>query len=398
MTRVDGQKVVRHALATLSCTWKLVHLVAIGKAAVAMTRGALDVLGNRIAAGLVITKVGYSGSLDNNLPVRVLEAAHPIPDASSLRAGNFLLDFMQSRSDNNARKKFLFLISGGTSSLVESLPEFVTLEELRRVNAWLLGSGLDIHQVNRIRKRLSRIKGGRLAACLGQHSASVLLLSDVPGDDPASIGSGLLVPDEGDVDLDMVPEWLRALLVQTPPLPSPGDPMFANLDVRVVGCLTDALRGAAARARSRGYPVRLTSGILTGDAAEQGRTLATALALGEPGVYLWGGETTVVLPPAPGKGGRNQHLALAAAREIQGREDLFLLAAGTDGSDGPGSWAGALVDGGTIARGRAAGLDPDLSLAQADAQTFLAASGDLLHTGPTGTNVMDLVIGLKRLP
>ncbi|MBF0152361.1 MAG: DUF4147 domain-containing protein [Magnetococcales bacterium] len=396
LTRVHGRKVVRSSLVSLSCAWRSVSLVALGKAALAMTQGALDVLGDRVRAGLIVTKTGHGGSLGGGVPMRILEAAHPLPDASSLYAGQALLDFLRARCANAPGERFLFLLSGGSSSLVESLPGHCTLEDLRRVNAWLLGSGLDIHQMNRIRKRFSVIKGGRLARHLEGEQATALLLSDVPGDDPGSIGSGLLVPDKDDSLLpEKLPGWLEELLMQTPPLLRPDDPLFSQVAVRVVGRLADALAAAAARARSRGYPVRLVSAMLTGDAAEQGRSLAMTLLQGEPGIYLWGGETTVVLPPHPGKGGRNQQCALSAARVIQGRNDCILLAAGTDGSDGDGPWAGALVDGGTLARGRDAGLDPEASLAQADAQTFLAASGGLLSTGPTGTNVMDLVIGLK---
>ncbi|MBF0176213.1 MAG: DUF4147 domain-containing protein, partial [Magnetococcales bacterium] len=396
LTRVNGQNVVQTTLPSLIGTEEPVKLVAIGKAAMAMTRGALNVLGEQIRAGLVITKSGHGGLFDANLPIRVWESAHPVPDASSLEAGALLLDFLHARPDCIGNKKFLFLISGGASSLVECLPEQVTLADLQRVNAWLLGSGLEIHHMNRIRKCLSRIKGGRLMTHLGGVPATALLLSDVPGDHPGTIGSGLLVSEEAQALPETLPGWLHVLLAQTPPWPRPEDTLSPHVDLHVVGRNTDALRAAGERAAALGFPVRKADGTLAGDAVEQGRLLADELLRGEPGIYLWGGETTVTLPPSPGKGGRNQSLALAAAREIQGRDDLFILAAGTDGSDGPGSWAGALVDGKTIARGRRAGLDPEISLLQADAQTFLTASKDLLQTGPTGTNVMDMVIGLRQ--
>ncbi|MBF0425113.1 MAG: DUF4147 domain-containing protein [Magnetococcales bacterium] len=395
LTRVDGRKVARAALAPLACTWPAVRLVAVGKAALAMTQGALAILGDRVRAGLVVTKAGHGGSLPPGVPIRILEAGHPLPDATSLQAGAALLDFLAADPARTEEERGLFLLSGGASALVEALPDRVTLEDLRRVNGWLLGSGLDIHQMNRIRKRLSRIKGGRLAAHLAGRSATVLLLSDVPGDNPASIGSGPLLPELDTPLPEGLPTWLRELLDRVPPPPVPGDPMFARIDTRLIGSVGDALRAAGLRARCRGWHVRLAAGTLSGDAATQGAAVAAALLQGAPGVYLWGGETTVVLPPNPGRGGRNQHLALAAAQVIQGREDVIILAAGSDGSDADSPWAGAVVDGKTIARGQAAGHDPVQALARADAQAFLAASGGLLATGPTGTNVMDLVIGLK---
>jgi hydroxypyruvate reductase len=309
-------------------------------------------------------------------------------------AGARLLAFLH---DAPTEATMLFLISGGASSLVEVLPPAMSLAELQQVNRWLMGSGWDIHRMNVLRKRLSAIKGGRLAAWLKGQRTVQLLISDVPGDDPGDIGSGLLIPDDGAaVEGPSLPEWLHDLLRRIPPSPLPPPAAFAAVETHIVASLDQALSAAAAAAHRQGYQVWRDAQRLHGEAAATGRRLARTLIDGAPGIYLWGGETTMCLPAMPGRGGRNQHLALAAAEVLAGHDKVWLLAAGSDGSDGPGADAGALVDGGTVARGGLDGLDAADCLRRADAGSFLAASGDLINTGPTGTNVMDVVIGLKR--
>ena len=373
----------------------VVHVIAIGKAAAAMTRGALDVLGERVARGFVVTKGGHGDdalTLSPNLCC--MEAGHPLPDAKSLEAGTALLAFIDSVPRDAS---LLFLISGGASSLVEVLTDGVTLDDLRRTNTWLLGSGLDIAAMNAVRKALSAIKGGRLVAHLQGRRALVMMISDVRGDDPAVIGSGLLVADTAVPRLDALalPDWLTVLCRRSPVINSAS---AANVDVRIVARLTDAQRAAMRQARALGYDCCVHETFLAGEARTAGQFVARTLRDSAPGVHIWGGETTVVLPARPGRGGRNQTLALAAALELQGRDDCVLLALGSDGTDGPTEDAGALVDGGTIARGELDGVDAQHCLVCADSGKFLEASGDLVHTGPTGTNVMDLVIGLKRNP
>lgn len=371
-----------------------VHVVAIGKAAASMAAGAADMLGEDLDAGLVLTKTGHcqeSGKIADR--VRCMESSHPVPDAGSLQAGAALLEFIDTAP---AEARFLFLISGGASSLVERLPENVGAGELSRVNRWLLGSGISIHGMNRVRKALSAIKGGRLAAHLAGRPALNLLISDVPGDDPRSIGSGLLIPHVP-ADLSLVglelPEWLSELAGGFPPLPEHS--VFEKVHSHIVASPAHAWEAAARKAEEVGYAVRRHDALVEGDALEVGQQLAGKVAEGPPALSIWGGETTVRLPPRPGRGGRCQSLALAAAQVLQGREGVWFLAAGTDGTDGPSDDAGALVDGGTVSRGALAGLSADRSLTEADAGKFLAASGDLIHTGPTGTNVMDLMLGLK---
>lgn len=368
-----------------------VHVIAIGKAACPMARGAVEALGERIRGALIVTKHGHA----EPLPWPVIEAGHPVPDSASLAAGERLLAFVAALPPE---APVLVLLSGGASALVERLPEGAGLEHLRRLNEWILASGRDIAAANRIRKRLSLVKGGRLAARLAPRAVLCLAISDVPGDDPRYIGSGPLVADAsiGEEPIDDAPADLRALLARTPPPPAADDPAFARVRVEIVARLADAKQAAARAARERGLDAVVEPEPLRGDALEAGVRLAARLLESCPRqVRVWGGETTVRLPPRPGRGGRNQSFALAAALALRGKPGVYLLAAGTDGTDGPTEDAGALVDGETVARGEAAGLDAGRALAGADAGTFLAASGDLIRTGPTGTNVMDLVLGLR---
>jgi len=392
LARVEGAAAVAgwlraHSLAT-PC-----RLIAIGKAAQSMAKGAHQVLGDGISQGLVISKHGHlDDAFCKALHWEAIEAAHPVPDESSLQAGRRLLDFISQENEG----PLLFLLSGGASSLVEAPIAGVDLDFLARTNTWLLGSGLDIVQMNLVRKGLSRIKGGGLLSLLAGREVEALAISDVPGDLPGAIGSGLLVPEPDlreQLDRLPLPEWLatrlQAGLAQRP--------VFAGKPpaLHIVANLDSAKQAAAERARALGYAVTLHESFLEGEAGLAGERLARELRAGEPGIAIWGGETTVLLPPEPGQGGRNQHLALAAAVALAGCEGCYLLAAGSDGSDGPTQDAGALVDGGTLQRAALEGFDAASSLAAADAGRLLEASGDLVTTGPTGTNVMDLVIGLK---
>ncbi len=364
LARVDGRRCTREALrgAEAGPVWA----VAIGKAAAAMALGARDALGASLERLLVVSPRGHGAEALAATPgAEVLESAHPVPDERSLRAGARLLDWLDALP---ASVQPLFLISGGASSLAEVPMPGVTLEQLARLSQLGLAAGRDIVTLNAERARCSQIKGGRLAARLGGRGGRALLISDVPGDDPAVIGSGILAPaPEGDA--------IRREVI-------------ASVDM--------AMGAAAEAARARGLTVRRATGRFSGDAARLATQFTHELALGEAQVRVWGGESTVQLPAAPGRGGRNQHLALAAARLIAGYPELALLAAGTDGIDGPTEDAGAVVDGETCGRIAVLGLDPDDSLRHADSGTALAAAGALLRTGPTGTNVADLVIGVKR--
>lgn len=391
LARVDGRQCVKESLKTLPGN---VSLVAIGKAALAMTQGAVDLLGHRVVDGLVISKPGH---LDlewlETKGLKGLEGGHPLPDASSLRAGEALIRYLSALPED---RQLLFLISGGASSLVERLREGVDLTQLQRVNAWLLGSGLPIDAMNRVRRSISQIKGGGLITTLAGRPARLLLISDVPGDDPGVIGSGLLVPQQADADdlQDLqLPAWLLACLLEPA---RPSMEAITNIQLEIVASLRMAREAAAEKAHELGYAVALQHAHIGGDVEVVGRRLAYELRDAWPGLYIWGGEPTIRLPEQPGRGGRNQHLALSVAGHIVGNRQVCFLSAGTDGGDGPGEDAGALVDGATISRGRlASGFDYEKCLAQADSGSFLEASGDLINTGPTGTNVMDLMLGIK---
>ncbi len=369
------------------------RLVAIGKAAQSMALGARQVLGDQIESALIITKTDHLDSLAcQRLGWEGIEASHPVPDAMSLQAGERLLAFL---AEDNALP-LLMLISGGASSLLEVPVKGVDLDFLARANSWLLGSGLDIVQMNRVRKSLSRVKGGGLLASMQGREIYALAISDVPGDAPAAIGSGLLVPEPDLADKVAqisLPDWLQSA-VETGLAERP-DGITEGPDVHIVANLTLAKAAAAERAAESEHKVFLHEAFLDGEAGETGARLASLVQAGEPGVHIWGGETTVQLPEQPGRGGRNQHLALSAAITLSGSADCYLLAGGTDGTDGPTEDAGALVDGGTLQRIQAVGMDVSQALRAADAGSVLEASGDLITTGPTGTNVMDLVVGLK---
>lgn len=364
------------------------HLVALGKAAGAMTAGALEADGEGLRSGLVITRHGYldDAAVYRDPRILALEAGHPLPDEHSLAAGAALRLFLEQAPDD---ARFLFLVSGGASSLAEVPVPGVSLQDLRQLNLWLLGSGLPIGAVNRVRTAVSRIKGGRLAAELHGRAATLLLMSDVPGDVPEDIGSGLLLPS--------APQTLPELPLRFAALPLQGKPVPASAGVHahIVASNRHAREALAAAARAAGHAVEDHGSFPEADAAACGERIAQILLKAAKGVHVWGGETTVKLPENPGQGGRNQHLALAAARVLAGTAGVALLAAGTDGSDGGSDDAGALVDGATLERGSDAGYDAADCLARADAGSFLEVSGDLVHTGPTGTNVMDLVIAFK---
>lgn len=393
LTRVCGCSVVRRYLeeAPLQEGYRL---VAIGKAAAAMTRGALYAEAGKIDAGLVITKTGYmDDELQTVTRLQCLESEHPIPGESSLVAGRLLVDFI-TRCPSSCR--LLFLISGGASSLVEVLPRDLTLDMLQRVNNRLIGSRMKISEMNRIRCAISLIKGGRLIHYLRERPTIALYISDVPDDDPAIIGSGLLVPpNTASPDLRL-PVEISSILGNIALPVGNSLPKPSNVVNYIVATLEDAKHAAAAKARELGHAVTVHSDFLQGDPSRVAAHIVAKIRESAPGVHIWGGETFVKLPEVCGRGGRNQHLALALALELRADQDLVLLAAGTDGTDGPTQDAGGLVDGETLQRADRLGLDAQQYLRNADAGHFLQATGDLLRTGPTGTNVMDLVIGFKK--
>jgi glycerate 2-kinase len=382
-----------------------VLLVAAGKPALGMARGAAVA---RPTAGFVVAPHGAPG---DGLPgTVVLHGAHPVPDTSGARATARVLDAVRAAAPDTL---VLVLLGGGASSLLVAPAGAVTLADKQAVTAALLASGADIVALNTVRKHCSSIKGGRLARA-ARDAAGVwtLLLSDVAGDDPAIIASGPTVADQTTFAdaRDVVERWLApdavpprvrahvdaGVLGRAEESVKPGDAVLDRTVTRVLAGNRTAVDAAAVRARRLGFEPHPIRDPLRGDAADAARlVVATLDALPRHAAVavVAGGETTVHVVRG-GRGGRSQHLALAAAVALAGRPGV-LLAAGTDGVDGPTDAAGACVDGRSIARARARAFDPAAALAATDSHPLLAATGDLVRTGPTGTNVADLVVALR---
>ncbi len=330
------------------------RILAVGKAAAPMARAALDRFGNLPC--LVVTKDGHADDLPD--AAHVIEAAHPVPDERSLSAGRALREAVEAMGPES---HLLLLVSGGASSLAEDLVNGATLDDLALLNNRLLSEGLDITAMNAERRKLSRIKGGGLLSRFPGRKLDVLAISDVPGDDLNVIGSGIGVPPER-------PRFLARIVASN-------------------GIARDA---AARRAEALGLEVIETAESLHDDLDALGPRLGEQLRGMGRGAIILGGEPTVVLPRRPGRGGRNQALALTLAREITGHDDLTVIVGGTDGTDGPTEAAGGIVDGMTWGQGA------ERALKAADSGTWLDRHGCLLTTGPTGTNVMDLLVAIRQ--
>jgi glycerate 2-kinase len=400
-----------------------VRLFALGKAAFPMARAAVDALRRRDRApvGGVIVAPADDPAPDPSLEVAVGD--HPEPGARSLAAAEALA---RATARVEPGDEAWVLLSGGATSLLGAPVEGVTRDHLTSLYALLLGSGLDIVAMNRIRKRFSRWGAGRLAAALGRARVRVFVVSDVIGDDLTSIASGPCEPDPTTAATvraaleqaglwSRLPDPLREMVAavaagRAPETPKPGDPAFARVETRLIASNRLALEAAAARATALGLVPRLMQPALSGEAADAGRQIAATVLTyrggsgsqppASPSCLIWGGETTVTLGSGPtGQGGRSQELALAAARVLAGAAvpqgvSPAILAAGTDGRDGPTDAAGAVVDSTTWEAIRRAGRDPARDLATHDAYPPLDAVGALLRPGLTGTNVMDVVFAV----
>ncbi len=364
------------------------YCVAIGKAAPAMLQGVLDCQADLKQALLICPPRQCSRSIRKNKHITIVESSHPVPDQSSLDAGDALLRFLASVPQG---EKLLVLISGGTSSLVEVPIEGLSLDELQSINRYLLASGKNIHQMNAWRKQFSRIKGGGLLDRVQLDHCTQLLISDVQNDDASVIGSGLLVASS-DQSLDD-DSFLHELHSKHQCEPSD---YSASIETHLVATQQQAIKAAREEAERMGLDCYVHDEFLSGEASEQGERIGQWLQDAPAGVHIWGGETTVTLPERPGIGGRNQQFALAAAEVLEGFNDISLLAAGTDGVDGNTPCAGAVVYGSTAQSVRQLGMDITEALQKANAGKVLMATEYILQTGPTNTNVMDLVIAYKR--
>jgi glycerate 2-kinase len=415
---VNPGPAVAQRLARLDRAARRRWILALGKAAIPMARAAVETLaswGQEPVGGVIVGPAAHAPP-HGCLPV--VPGDHPEPGAASLAAAEAL---GEATSRIGAEDDVWVLLSGGASSLLAAPVPGLTPAELTALYRLLLGSGLDIAAMNRIRKRFSRWGGGRLAAALAPARVQVFVVSDVIGDDLASIASGPCVPDtataadvrrllEGAGLWDRIPDAARRLVLatesgETAETPKPGDRAFARVTLELIASNRLALEAAARRAAELGLATEVAESPLAGEASATGASVAAMLVqhCRRPGIpqpapsrcCIWGGETTVTLGDAPtGLGGRCQELALAAARALDGTPGVALLAAGTDGRDGPTDAAGAIVDGRTWRAVAAAGRDPVRDLAAHDAYRALDAAGALLKVGLTGTNVMDVVIGI----
>lgn len=331
------------------------QIIAVGKAATAMACAAHEVFPE--SPLLIVTK--YHHAEGAPAAADVMEAAHPVLDENSIAAGARVLETVQNMS---ADRHLMLLVSGGASALVEAPADGLSLDDLSSRAQQMLASGADIHAMNAARMQASRIKGGKLLGAFRGARVTTLAISDVEGDSLQVIGSGIGA--------------------------APAEPAF-TFEARIVASNAIARAAVCRAATEAGLIVGHEEETLYADVNAVAPRIAAALKNASPGVHLFGGEPTVVLPPDPGQGGRNQALALLLAREIAGVQGLQILVAGTDGTDGPTDAAGAIVDGATWEASGQEALD------RADAGRWLDARGALLKTGPTGTNVMDLVIARK---
>ncbi|MGO9241238.1 MAG: glycerate kinase [Bryobacteraceae bacterium] len=393
--------------------FRRIIVLGAGKASARMAAALERLLGGRISSGLINTKYGHLARLRH---IALNECGHPIPDSAGVDGSRRIAALA---AEATARDLVICLISGGASALMPLPVEPITLDEKQAATRLLLACGATIHEINSVRKHISAIKGGQLARLAAPARVVALLLSDVIGDPLDVIGSGPTAPDDSTFAgawaviekyalQDRIPAVIRhhleaGLLGEIGETPKPGDACFRRVQNLVVGSNRLAVDAAAASARRRGYKPVVLSTLIDGEtrdiASMHAAILKEALASGRPArppvCFISGGETTVTLR-GDGLGGRNQEFALACALALDGIPRAVVLSAGTDGTDGPTDAAGALADGRTLARARALGLDAATSLARNDSYHFFHALGDLVMTGPTGTNVMDVRLLLAR--
>jgi glycerate 2-kinase len=373
-------------------------VIGAGKGA-AQLAAAFETLWPRPLSGVVVTRYGYGCATKH---IRVIEAAHPVPDEAGLAASAALFDAVRGLTPDDL---VVALICGGGSALLPCPPQGMDLQDEAALNRALLASGAPISVMNAIRKQVSGIKGGRLAAACHPAPVLSLVVSDVPGDDPAQVASGPTVPDA--VSREQARAMIKAWRIALPPkiaawiageegrAPDPNDPIFANHQVQVIASARLSLEAAAARAEALGIPAAILSDRIEGESRDVGQVhaaIATEIAtrnrpLPRPVVLLSGGETTVTLR-AKGRGGRNSEFLLAMALAAE-QIPFAALAADTDGIDGSEANAGAFASGDSMIRLRALGHDPAALLAGNDAYSAFEALSDLFAPGPTGTNVND---------
>ena len=386
-----------------------VIVVGSGKASAPMAAAIEDILGIRINQGTVNVKYGH---IDDLATIELIEAGHPVPDENGRKGSQKILQLVSNAGENDL---VICLISGGGSALLPLPVSGLTLKQKQDTTNVLLACGATIHEINAIRKHLSAIKGGQLAKAAYPATIVTLMLSDVVGDDMDVIGSGPTVPDSStfadcmniferyDI-LDRLPRTVvdtirSGIAGNLPETPKSGDPIFDKTRNLIIGSNLEAVLAAAECAKTLGYKTLVLSSMIEGETREVARVHAaiakevirTGHPFPGPACVLSGGETTVTIT-GKGLGGRNQEFVLAAAIDIAGLENMVILSGGTDGNDGPTDAAGAVADGATLARAADLGLNPHAYLSENDSYHFFEQLQDLLITGPTNTNVMDLRI------
>ncbi len=409
ISRVDGKIVVNGE----AFTPEKIYLIALGKASVPMTLAVEEVLGDLIVEG-VVSAPKYSRGVFNKLPSKskVLWAGHPIPDQDSVRAGEKALEIALKAGE---RDLVIVLVSGGGSALMERPADEISLNELIETTKLLLKSGATIDEINTVRKHLSWFKGGWLAKKAYPANLVALIISDVVGDPLETIASGPTAPDPTTFNdaynvlryygiwdrlLEKPREYIeKGLRGEVPETPKPGDKVFSRVYNKIVASNIVSLKAMEKKAKEKGYNTIILTSRIQGEARHVGRVLAgialevhyNGYPVKPPAVILSGGETTVTVV-GDGRGGRNQELVLSASLDIAGHHGIALASIGTDGVDGVTDAAGAIADAHTLERSRSKKLSPYDILARNDSYTFFKKLGDLIITGPTGTNVNDIQI------
>jgi hydroxypyruvate reductase len=413
LAAADPARAVAHYLKLRDFSrYRSVYVIGAGKAGATMAQAVERVLGRRVTAGLVNVKDGHTAHLRR---IELNQCGHPVPDERGVAGARRIAQMAASAGKDDL---VLCLVSGGASALLPLPAAPITLEEKQAVTRLLLASGANIHEINAVRKHISEIKGGQLARLAAPATVEALLLSDVIGDDLDVIGSGPTAPDASTFGaaaailerygiLDRVPAPVRSRLEQgqrgeIPETPKPRDPLFAGVRNTVVGGNRLALDAARKHARQLGFHTLVLASEIQGETRDVARMhaamareiVASGQPVKPPACLITGGETTVTLKGS-GLGGRNQEFVLAAALDIAGLERTVVFSAGTDGTDGPTDAAGAVADGDTLRR------NPEAAryLAGNDSYHYFESLGDLVMTGPTGTNVMDVrivLVGAQR--
>jgi len=384
-----------------------VYVIGAGKASAAMAQPIEEILGDRIKASAVNVKYGHDVPLKI---VRVNEAGHPVPDEAGLKGTNQIIQLLQQTGKKDL---IICLISGGGSALLPCPAQGLVLENKQQVTKHLLEIGANIHEINAVRKHISKVKGGQLARLAYPSTLISLILSDVIGDDLDSIASGPTAPDSSTfsdclhildkynikqkIPSSVLEHLERGAKGEIKETPKADDPVFKKTQNVIIGSNILAVKAAKEKADELSYHSLILSSFIEGETKEVAKVhaavakeiLNTGNPLPRPACVISGGETTVTIR-GKGLGGRNQEFVLAAAIEIDGLEDVVILSGGTDGTDGPTDAAGALADGKTVRRAKAQGLDAEDHLRENDSYHFFEPLGDLLITGPTYTNVMDL--------